>query len=339
LLLSAALSPDGRLVAAGDQHGVLLLWRSATGREVFRLPAHRGPVAALAFSPDGRTLASGGAHDRSLRLWEVATSKERHRLEVSATVMAPVAFSSEGVVLAAAGPESVRLWDVAGGKELAPLRGHHAAITCLAFSGDGQTLATGSGDGTALVWDVHGLPPARPEAGRLTARELEALWADLAGADAARAYRAMRTLSAARKQALPFLQARLLSLSAAAREWLAQLLRDLDDHDFPVRDRATAELIKLGKLAEPALRAAVKGSPSAEVRLRVRVILEKQDDTPAATPEWAPGLRALEVLEQVGTAEARQVLRKLAQAKPETWLTAEAGASLERLARHRPAAP
>ena len=42
-------------------------------------------------------------------------------------------------------------------------------------------------------------------------------------------------------------------------------------------------------------------------------------------------LRALEVLERIGTPEARQILLSLAKGAPEAALTQEAKASLERL--------
>ena len=58
----------------------------------------------------------------------------------------------------------------------------------------------------------------------------------------------------------------------------------------------------------------------------------------ATSPDELRALRAVEVLEHVGTPEARQVLEGLTQGAPEARLTQEAKASLERLAR-RPASP
>jgi hypothetical protein len=46
-------------------------------------------------------------------------------------------------------------------------------------------------------------------------------------------------------------------------------------------------------------------------------------------------VRATAVLEHIGTPEARQVLERLAADVPETWLTVEARASLQRLTRRR----
>ena len=49
-------------------------------------------------------------------------------------------------------------------------------------------------------------------------------------------------------------------------------------------------------------------------------------------------LRAIEVLEHIGTAEARQVLKSLANGAPEARRTREAKSSLERLAKRTAAA-
>lgn len=52
------------------------------------------------------------------------------------------------------------------------------------------------------------------------------------------------------------------------------LVRQLDDNDVNVRDRATDELAKLGRFAFPTVRETLAGKPSAEVRSRIeRLIL------------------------------------------------------------------
>ncbi len=51
------------------------------------------------------------------------------------------------------------------------------------------------------------------------------------------------------------------------------------------------------------------------------------------SPEEIRTLRALEVLEMIGSAEARKVLEALAAGAPGCELTAEAKAALERLSR------
>jgi hypothetical protein len=53
---------------------------------------------------------------------------------------------------------------------------------------------------------------------------------------------------------------------------------------------------------------------------------------PLVCPRRLRALRALEAFERIGTAEARGVLRGLAEEPPEALLTQEVKASLERLA-------
>ena len=63
------------------------------------LKGHTGWVAAVAFSPDSKTLASGGA-DNVVRLWDVATGKETAVLKGHTDYVCAAAFSPDGKTLA-----------------------------------------------------------------------------------------------------------------------------------------------------------------------------------------------------------------------------------------------
>lgn len=73
-LRTAAFSPDGGFLAAGDTVGRLTLWDARTWRRlaVLRPAASTVQHAALAFSADGSLLAAS-APDGSVQVWETAT--------------------------------------------------------------------------------------------------------------------------------------------------------------------------------------------------------------------------------------------------------------------------
>jgi WD40 repeat protein len=68
-----AFSPDGSVLAATRQDGIMTLWdmRDPNTPEMsVALVAADGAINALAFSPDGARLATA-AEDGSVRLWQV----------------------------------------------------------------------------------------------------------------------------------------------------------------------------------------------------------------------------------------------------------------------------
>ncbi len=87
---------------------------------------------------------------------------------------------------------------------------------------------------------------------------------------------------------------------------LARLFAELDDDSFDVRENATAELKKAGESIEEDLHRERKRSTSAEVRRRLTDVLAELDRTVAAPTSRALASRALLVLEQAGTADARR---------------------------------
>jgi len=286
-------------------------------------------VSTLAFSPGGELLAGGDVNE-GLRVWETATGKERLALppDVAAWTRAgAVAFSPDGRTLATGsmnGP--VRLWELATGRERRRLDGHREWVSLVTFSRDGRFLLTGGMDTSALVWDLR--PPGKP----LTADALKAAWADLSSDDAAKAYQAVVSLATNPELAVPFLKEALSPAPPADEKRIARLIADLDGDDFATRDQAAGELEKLGEAALPALRKALAGTPAAELRVRCEQLLNKHD-RPTLSGEPLRIVRALEALEQAGTKEARDVLRRLATGAEGVRQTREARAALQRLPR------
>jgi len=67
---SVAISPDGRLVAAGSLDNTVRIWDAATGHLIERLRGHKDSVYSIAFTPNGEGIVSGSL-DKTLKYWDV----------------------------------------------------------------------------------------------------------------------------------------------------------------------------------------------------------------------------------------------------------------------------
>jgi len=303
-----AASPDNRLLAGRfsqnprqrqqpDPNGeakAIRVCETATGEEVLTLVT--GSVDFLALGADNRTLVT--ADTAYLRLWDLATRQELHRrgFPKEFAVSSNVKFL-EGLYL---------------------------------FS-DGHRATTALADGTLLVWDLT-LPSRR--AGLVVnppdPKELERLWSALADKNASKAYAAIWKLADMPEQAAVFFRKNLKPAVAEDPKKVAELIANLDNDVFAVRETATEELKKIGGPVAPALREALATKPSLEVRRRLDAILTAIS-TSVPTGEVLRHLRAIQVLEQIGSREARAVLGGLATGTPEALETQEAKASLDRM--------
>jgi len=166
-----ALGSGAYLMATGTFTGTVRLWDvTAPGQARLLSQPVAGistnAIAALAFSPDGRTLAISEHGDTasSTQLWNVADPTHPGRLgkplRMDGAEAEALAFSSVGHLLATADSDNtVRLWNVANPASAqhigTPLTGSsRGGVNCVAFSPDGPLLASGGFDGTVRLWNV-----------------------------------------------------------------------------------------------------------------------------------------------------------------------------------------
>ena len=346
-----AFMPDGRTLATArpqsavgkkppggagrrDDPGAIAFWDVGTGKERLTIPEG---ATSLGFSADGRILVAGNGH--RLTFLESATGKKITSTQVKDENILTFAVSPDGRTLATGGwrrkgatQGALRLWELLPSKEAAQLAGHDKMVNAVGFSADGKALVCGSADTTALVWDLSAVlrkresPPARD----LTPKELDDLWVALGGEDAALAYKSIWTLAAAPVRAVPYLKEHVRVPKARDRKHLDKLIADLDNSRFTARERAYNALKECGEEARPALEEALRKGPPLEVRKRLRELLGALPLL-RLSPAEVRCLRAIQVLERIGSQEARRVLEGLAGGAPAAPLAREAKAALSRL--------
>ncbi len=153
---SAAVSPDGKLIATGSWDHSAKIWDAKSGRALRKLDrAHTGYINSVEFSSDGRELLTA-SDDGTARLWDVATGKpvgdafKGHKARLLGAMFSPDATR----ILTVSGDKTGQIWDRASGKPQVELKGHDWAVLCGQFSADGERVITGSQDKSAIIWDA-----------------------------------------------------------------------------------------------------------------------------------------------------------------------------------------
>ncbi len=327
------LSPGGRVAALtyeeADTDGIerlgrgligppqiVRLWDVASGKE--RPPLDGGDPIAGAFSPDGRLVVTHGGNF----VFETATGRRVAALPDEPYVWA-AAFSRDGRLLATAITGGViQLWEVATWTKRNEFKGYEGQSVTLAF-GPGGRLFTGNVDTTTLAWDTK---PPRAAA----SVSLESAWADLATREAAVSFRTAGRFLATPAETVKLFAVTIKPAAALDPKRVQRLIADLGADEFAVREAASKALLDLDEQAVPHLEAALTGAASAEVRDRVKRILDQKRATPLALDQLRQ-LRGVTVLEQIADGDAKALLKKWAAGPVGAMLTTEAAAALQRL--------
>jgi WD40 repeat protein len=158
-VVSLALSPDGRWVAAGagGKTQELKIWEVASGRLVNNGPADGVEGGSVRFSPDGQWLVKGKSGEYRFcktGSWEPGPVIVRDRTE---HWPGPLAFTPNSHLLALTSTlERVQLFDVVRQCEIATLSAPDAQpVNWLCFSPDGGQLAAAAENHAIQLWDLR----------------------------------------------------------------------------------------------------------------------------------------------------------------------------------------
>ncbi len=171
---SVAFSPDGRHIVTGTRHGGLVVWDVETERPVGTSFAsfpdavgkesdkdQRYYVYAVAYTADGQRIF--GKMGRRLIVWDAKSGAILQNAHQVSAEFDGFAISPDSKSIAGATNRIVKVWDLKTGNEQFSFKGHEQDVSCIAFSPDpaSSRIVSGSGDGTAKVWELDPAPGRR----------------------------------------------------------------------------------------------------------------------------------------------------------------------------------
>ena len=120
--------------------------------------AHRGTVAAMAYSADGRWLVTAGV-DATLKVWDASYHTLIRTIELDDGRATSLALSGARAVTGHANGRVV-LWDLDRAEKVVTVQRNEANIWAVVFAGDQNQFAAASHDWKVTLWDAN--QPAAP---------------------------------------------------------------------------------------------------------------------------------------------------------------------------------
>lgn len=156
--LSMSVHPSGQTVAVGGQDNKVHLYK-ISGNSIIAdglLESNRGPVTAVAYSPDGSLLAAGDG-DRKILCYDVPskTVKISHWCFHTAKV-GSVAWSPDGKhAVSGSLDTNVYVWSVDKPMKNIAIKGaHQGEVTGVTWKGNSKVVSVGA-DACVKTWEIN----------------------------------------------------------------------------------------------------------------------------------------------------------------------------------------
>jgi WD40 repeat protein/serine/threonine protein kinase len=158
-IFAVAFSPDDRILAVGQNDGLVRLWDLAAREWIGTLPSpQRQTIHAIAFSPNGRHVVTAGVGGANLWDWQTLTflralvGKKPYEQQLD---VRDAAFSPDGRRLVIGSfDQACKLWDAESWTELDTYWGHKSPVLSVAFTADGNQIVSGDYAGAVHIRSI-----------------------------------------------------------------------------------------------------------------------------------------------------------------------------------------
>ncbi|KAJ3335173.1 Transducin (beta)-like 3, partial [Kappamyces sp. JEL0680] len=176
IVLTAAASFDGSLLATGSKDNTCIVWAvdAASSLPDERLVAqstlkgHTSHISALGFTQQSNKYLLSASQDRTVKCWDLKTNKTRytfqaHDNDIQGLDVAP----NDSCFASCSLDKTVKIWNMDDGSLLGTCTGHKRGVWKVKFSPIDQALATCSTDKTIRVWSLRDFTCIRTFEGHL----------------------------------------------------------------------------------------------------------------------------------------------------------------------------
>ncbi|MBS1538637.1 MAG: choice-of-anchor D domain-containing protein [Bacteroidetes bacterium] len=156
-LLGADLSPNGTDAVTASEDHTAIIWDVLTGKQKFKLTAHKAIVGAAVYSPDGTQILTV-SRDQSGILWDAATATPIRSLLGSPIELATCTFSKDGTLAITGDYKGViRIWNVSTGAQLRVLSSSDDStkISSLDIDPSGSRILSTTQSGNVTMWNIN----------------------------------------------------------------------------------------------------------------------------------------------------------------------------------------
>lgn len=158
--LTCCYLPDQSCVLTGGWDGNLLVWDSAQGICLEKIPLSQKPISACTCSPDGKYWYAG-TMDGMLITWDAQNHCQKSKFLAHTRPISSLVFAPDGSRLASVSwDRSVVLWDLEDSEEGKTLGIQGDIVAGCAFAPDSKYLVSWSYDGNAVLWHLPRHAPA-----------------------------------------------------------------------------------------------------------------------------------------------------------------------------------